>query len=87
MIGKTQVPKEAFAAISVAVDEDHSVFCLEQLGVPQRVINLLYDNGIKNISDLVSKSAVQLLAIPSFGRSQMGLVMDALSKYHTIEDI
>lgn len=84
---KPKVPKEAFAALSVAVAEDHSVFCLEQLGVPQRVINLLYDSGIKSVADLLSKSPDKILAIPNLGRSQLRTVLNALSKYNTIEDI
>jgi DNA-directed RNA polymerase alpha subunit len=84
---KPKVPKEAFAALSVAVDEDHSVFCLEQLGVPQRVINLLYDSGIKSVADLLSKSPEKMLAIPSFGKSQLRTVLNALSRYDTIEDL
>jgi DNA-directed RNA polymerase alpha subunit len=84
---KMQVTEEAFDAISKAADEDHSVFCLEQLGVPHRVANLLYDRGVKSVADLVSMSQEQILAIPNFGKSQLKAVLDALAKYHTIEDI
>ena len=82
-----KISDEAFVAIAEAVRDDHSVFCLEQLGVPQRVINLLYDNGLRSVSDLVSRSADQILAIPNFGKAQLGMVLAALSRYHTIEDI
>lgn len=83
---KAIMSREAFEAVSQAVDEDHSVFCLEQLGVTHRVINLLYDNGIKSIADLVSQQPEQILKIPNMGMSQLGTILDALSKYHKIEE-
>lgn len=82
-----KIPKEAMAAISEAVKDKHSVFCLEQLGVPQRVINLLYNNGVRSVADLVDRSPEQLLSIANFGKNHLRSVLDSLSKYHTIEDI
>lgn len=87
MDSKAKVSNEAMSAISDAVREGHSIFCLEQLGVSQRVINLLYDNKIRSVADLVEKSATQLLSIPNFGESNLRSVIGALSKYHMIEDI
>lgn len=84
---KARMSADAMAAVEGAVKEGHSVFCLEQIGVPQRVINLLYDSGIKSVSDLVSRSSDQLLKIPNMGKAQLAVVLEALSKYHTIEDI
>lgn len=82
-----KMSSEAIAAISLAVKEGHSVFCLEQLGVPQRVINLLYNNEIRSVASLVDKRPQNLLKIQNFGESNLRVVLDALSKYHTIEDI
>lgn len=87
MPAKVKIPKEAMIAISDAVKEKHSIFCLEQLGVSQRVINILYDNGIRSVADLVEKSPDQLLSISNFGKSHLKAVLGSLSKYHTIEDI
>lgn len=87
MDAKAKIPVEAMVAIEDAVREGHSVFCLEQLGVSQRVINLLYDNGVRSVADLVNKSPRQLLAIPNFGDSNLKSVVGALSRYNTIEDI
>lgn len=87
MTQKIEIPKEAVLAITSAVKEGHSIFCLEQLGVPQRVINVLYNNGVRSVSDLVEKSPEQLLAIQNFGRNHLRAVMGSLSKYHMIEDI
>lgn len=87
MTSKLRVSKEAMDAICVAVDEEHSVFCLEQLGVPQRVINLLHNNGLRRIKDLVGKKECDLLKIPNLGKIQLGIVVKALSQYHTIEDL
>lgn len=87
MKSKPKVGREAMEAICSAVDEEHSIFCLEQLGVPHRVINLLHDNGIRKIGDLVSRTEDQLLAISNLGKIQLGLVVNALARYHTIEDL
>jgi DNA-directed RNA polymerase alpha subunit len=84
---RPRISKEALVALSAAAREEHSVFCLEQLGVPQRVINLLYDNGLKSMGDLLSKTPDQILAIPNLGDGQMGAVLDALSRYDRIEDL
>lgn len=84
---KARMSEEAMAAVEVAFREGHSVFCLEGLGVPQRVINLLYDSGLRSVADVVSKSHEQLLEIPNMGLSQIGTVIRALERYHTIEDV
>jgi DNA-directed RNA polymerase alpha subunit len=82
-----RISEEASLAIYAAVKDEHSVFCLEQLGVPQKAINLLYNRGITKISDLVAKDRAQLLAIQNFGRANLKKVIDALCRYHEIEDI
>lgn len=87
MESKTKITRKAMDAICSAVDEGHSVFCLEQLGVPHRVINVLYNNGIRKIGDLVSKTEKQLLSVPNLGRTQLKSVTGALARYHEIEDI
>jgi DNA-directed RNA polymerase alpha subunit len=79
------IPKVALDALSLAADEEHSVFCLEQLGVPQRVINLLYDDGVKSVGDLLARTPERILEIPNFGPGQLRYVMDALSRYDQIE--
>jgi hypothetical protein len=81
------IPKSALAAIATAVDEEHSVFCLEQLGVPTRLLNLLHQSGIRSMGDLMKKSPGEILGLPSVGKGQFGSIMKALSKYHTIEDV
>lgn len=87
MAGRLKVPLEAMEAISEAVKDGHSVFCLEQLGVSQRVINVLYDSGVRSIGDLVGRSPDDLLGIQNFGELHLRSVAVALSRYHTIEDI
>jgi DNA-directed RNA polymerase alpha subunit len=81
------MPESALAAIATAVDEEHSIFCLEQLGVPARLLNLLHQNGIRSMGDLMKKSPGDILGLPSVGKGQFGSIMKALSKYHTIEDV
>jgi DNA-directed RNA polymerase alpha subunit len=82
-----KITNEARVAIAAAVDEKHSVFCLEQLGVSARLLNLLYSNGIRTLGDLMDKSPDYVLGLPNLGRGQFNSIMNALAKYHTIEDI
>jgi len=82
-----EISDDAKTAIAKAVDEDHSVFCLEQLGVPTRLLNLLHQNGIRTVAELVSKTSEQVQEVPNLGRVQFKMIMRALSKYHTIEDL
>jgi DNA-directed RNA polymerase alpha subunit len=82
-----RISNEALEAISVAVDEGHSVFCLEQLGVPARLLNLLHANGIRTLNDLMNTPPGQILSLQNLGKGQFNMIMSALAKYHTIEDI
>lgn len=87
MEDRVKISKKSMAAINEAVDEGHSIFCLEQLGVSQRVINLLYDNEIRSVADLVNNLPEQLMSIPNFGEANLRSVIQALSNYDKIEDI
>lgn len=49
-----QISKEALVAIKKGVEEKHSVSNLEELGVSQRLINLLESNGIRDLSVLMT---------------------------------
>lgn len=79
-----QISNEALKALNTAVDEGHSISCLEQLGLTQRLINLLEMNGITEIKDLLYKTKQDLLKISNFGEKNLNLIFDALSKYHLI---
>lgn len=79
-----KMPEEAMKALNIAVDEGHSISCLEQLGLTQRLINLLETNGITEIKDLLYKTKKDLLKISNFGEKNLNLIFDALSKYHLI---
>ena len=74
------------AAISVAVNERHPISNLEELGVGQRMINLLQTNGVNDMNDLMHKEKDQLLKMQNFGQKQLHLLFDALSKYHSLSD-
>jgi DNA-directed RNA polymerase alpha subunit len=82
----SEINKEALRAISIAVKEKHPVSILEQLGVNQRLINLLNSNGIQDMSDLLHKSKDDLLNLQNFGTKQLQILFQAISKYHTIEE-
>lgn len=81
-----QMSAEASAAISEAVRNKHPVSNLEQLGIGQRVINLLHDNRIYDMEDLLNKRREDLMALPNFGKTQMEKLLVALSRYHLVED-
>lgn len=82
----TPISLEAMAAISVAVEEKHPISNLEELGVNQRMINLLQLNGINDMSDLMNKSREQLMAIQNFGEKQLVIIFEAISKYHSLPE-
>lgn len=86
---KVELPKvsqEAMKAITIAVEERHPVSMLEQLGVSQRLINLLNLNGIQDMSELLNKSKDDLLSLQNFGERQLQVLFEAISKYHMIEE-
>lgn len=81
-----EIGKEAQKAIRNAVFEKHPVSNLEQLGVSQRLINLLQTNGINHMGDLLENKRESLMKLQNFGEKQMQVLFDALSKYHLVED-
>ena len=80
------ISTEAERAIRIAVRELHPISNLEQLGVSQRLINLLQTNGINNMKDLILKKKEDLLKIGHFGKRQLEILFDAFSKYHMVEN-
>lgn len=84
---KVDFPKisvDALKAISVGVEEKHSITNLEKLGVRQRLINLLESNGITDLGQLMYKKKEDLLRLPNFGEKQLFTLFECLSKYHTL---
>jgi DNA-directed RNA polymerase alpha subunit len=79
------IPAEAIAAIKKGVEEKHSVSNLEQLGINQRLINLLESHGIRNLEQLMTHRKENLLNIPNFGERQLVTLFQALSKYNELE--
>lgn len=75
---------EAMRSIAIAVDERHPISNLEELGVGQRMINLLHSNGIEDMSNLMQRSKDSLLKMQNFGQKQLRILFDALSKYHLL---
>lgn len=80
-----QISKEALVAIKKGVEEKHSVSNLEELGVSQRLINLLESNGIRDLSVLMTHKKENLLSIPNFGKRQLFILFSALSKYDELD--
>lgn len=79
-----KISSEALEAIKIGVEENHSISNLEQLGVKQRLINLLELNEITDLGQLLSVKKEALLSLPNFGEKQLFSIFEALSKYHTI---
>jgi len=72
-------------AIRKGVQENHSVSNLEQLGVSQRLINLLESNGIRDLSVLLTHQKENLLSIPNFGKRQLFILFSALARYNELD--
>lgn len=81
-----KISSEAKIALGFAVDNKDPVSVLEELGISQRMINLLQENNIQNMCDLMSKKPNQLLNLKNFGQKQLQNLFVALSKYHLIND-
>ena len=80
------IPNEALNSLRESAADRHPVSNLEQLGVSQRLINLLQMNGIHEMQDLLLKSKEELLALSNFGERQLQILFEALSKYHFVEN-
>jgi len=80
------IPNEATRALRESAADRHPVSNLEQLGVSQRLINLLQMNRINEMEDLLLKSKKELLALNNFGERQLQILFEALSKYHLVDN-
>lgn len=80
-----QIGKEALQAIHVGVEERHPICCMEQLGVGQRLINLLEGEGVTTLHDLMQKRREDLLSYKNFGEKQLHTLFTALAHYHKLE--
>jgi DNA-directed RNA polymerase alpha subunit len=82
-----EISKEADEALRIAAIERHPVSNLEQIGISQRVINLLQSNGINDMLDLLSVKKENLLKFQNFGPRQLQMLFEAMSKYHLVENL
>jgi len=82
-----EISKEADEALRVAALERHPVSNLEQMGISQRVINLLQSNGINDMLDLLNTNKENLLKFQNFGPRQLQMLFEAISKYHLVENL
>lgn len=80
-----EIGKEALKAIRVGVEEQHPICCMEQLGVGQRLINLLEGEGITTLDSLMQKRKEELLKFKNFGDKQLQTLFTALARYHMLE--
>lgn len=81
----TQIGSDAVKALKAAAKRGDPVSNLEQLGVGQRIINILHDNRIYDMEDLLGKRREDLLGMNNFGTKQLEILFLALSKYHLVE--
>lgn len=80
-----KISNSALEAIKRGVEEKHSVTNLELLGVNQRLINLLESIGVEDLRQLMQVKKETLLEIPNFGKKQLFILFEALSKYDTLK--
>lgn len=78
--------KKAITALRVAAKEKHSIVNLEQLGVNQKIINLLESYNLSTLDKLLNITKNQLLSIDNFGPKQLKILFNALSKYDSLID-
>jgi DNA-directed RNA polymerase alpha subunit len=83
------VGEEAVIAIARGIAKKHEISCLERLGISQRLLNLLESEGIKTLETLMHTKKADLLRCKNFGEKQLHILLDALSRYHTLrpEDV
>jgi DNA-directed RNA polymerase alpha subunit len=80
-----KISTDALESIKNGIEENRSISDLEQLGVSQRLINLLESNGISKLEDLMNKKKEELISMPNFGEKQLEILFKALSNYHYID--
>lgn len=81
-----KISEETYKALTIASEEGHPVSNLEQLGVNQRMINILQLNNINEMGELLQKKPEDLLSLNNFGKRQLNLLLDAIAKYHLIKN-
>lgn len=75
---------DSLNALKKGVDEKHHVSCLNELGVSQKVINILDSVGVSSLEQLLKCKKEELLSIPNFGEKQMFVLFEALSNYQNL---
>lgn len=80
-----EIGEKARIAIGEAMDRKDPVSNLEELGIGQRMINLLHENKVHNMDDLIKKRPNDLLEMANFGEKQLYKLFVALSNYHLLE--
>lgn len=82
----TQIGQEAAKALDTASKRGDPISNLEQVGISQRIINILHENRVYDMEDLLGKRKEDLLAMNNFGQRQLDILFSALAKYHLVED-
>jgi len=81
----SSISNESLKALKKGVDENHQISCLNELGVSQKVINLLNSVGICSLESLLECKKENLLSIPNFGEKQLSILFEALSNYKNLD--
>ena len=81
-----EISEEALEAIRKGVERKMPISDLQELGVSQKLINLLESHKITDLSILLNHKKENLLTIPNFGHKQLICLFDALSKCHELLD-
>lgn len=76
-----EISQEAVDALKKGVENKRPISDLQELGVSQKLINLLEYYNIVDISILLNYKKEELLKIPNFGQKQLVILFEALSRY------
>ncbi len=78
------ISEKSLDALRMGVSEGHHISHLSELGVSQKVINLLDSEGVFSLESLLKKTKDELLSIPNFGEKQLSVLFEALGNYENL---
>jgi len=78
------ISEKSLDALRIGVSEHHHISHLSELGVSQKVINILDSEGVFSLESLLKKTKEELLSIPNFGEKQLSVLFKALGNYENL---
>lgn len=81
----TEISVGALVRIQRAINDGEGIGSMVYLGLKQRTVNILEDNGIETIEQLVSLTKEEFLSISNFGEKTFLAVREAFSRFDEID--